>query len=80
MNISFQRGCRWDRDGRVAPFFVVVVFFNSPVFLDANMVTLSQAQGVSCNRGELSIVLEERACLCRASKLVSAKNPKEQHV
>lgn len=82
MNISFQRGCRWDGDGegRVGGWVWGSHFFNSPVFLDADMVTLSQAQGVSSNRGELSIVLEKHACLCRASRFVSAKNPKEQHI
>lgn len=39
--------------------FFFFFFFNSPVFLDDDVVTLSQAQGVSSNRGALSIMLEE---------------------
>lgn len=58
MNISFQRGCRWD-EGRGWGEGGVSFFFNSPVFLDDDVVTLSQAQGVSSNRGALGIMSEK---------------------
>lgn len=78
VNISFQRGCRWDGDGEKGGW--VRFFFYSSVFLDGDVVTLSQAKEFPVTEERSASCWRNPVCLCRASKLMSAKNPKEQHI